>query len=215
MDTFTVPPLHKKPDIEVLDSLNGTEFALIENSKLYNGKWKPEELNNNDFNETGEVQYFIENWLFQPHPRTKVPRWVNRIALPSVSQNTAFKLTKNATDLDKGTFSFMQTTRATVQAKFFVAIIVLRKVTENLNLTYTSSFLSFIPKGAIKDLCNKWSVNTLEKLDHTKLKRCPCTLRSARMEPDLFQDFTCSSTQPGCHENVKAHRCYVMKLNDM
>ena len=211
MDTFTVPALHKNPDIEVLDNLNGTEFALIEHSKVYNGKWKTEELNNNDFNETGEVQYFIENWLFQPHPRTKVSRWVNRNTLQSSSQREAFELMKN--DLDKGTFSFKQTTKAAAQARFSISIIVLRKMTQNLDLTYTSSFLSFMPIGAIKDLCNKWSDKTPETIDYTKLKRCPCTLQSAKMEPDLSQDFTCSSSQPGCHENVKAHRCYIMKLN--
>ena len=213
MDTFTVPALHKNPDIEVLDNLNGTEFALIEHGRLYNGKWKTEELNNNDFNETGEVQYFIENWLFQLHPGTNVSRWVNRETLRSVSLRTAFILTKNDLDLDQGTFSFMQKSKAAKQGRFSVSIIVLRKMTQNLNLTYTSSFLSFMPQGAIKDLCNQWSDKTPEKIDYTKLKRCPCTLQSAKMEPDLSQDFTCSSSQPGCHENVKAHRCYIMKLN--
>ena len=218
MYIFIVPALHQDPDIEVLDNLNGAEFALIEHSKVYSGKWKTEQLNNNDFNETGEIKYYIENWLFHTHPKTKVSRWINRQELSIGTQRRAFQVMES--DMNKGIFTFKQDTQAFLRPNFIIAIVVLRKETANLNLIYTSSFLSFIPKvngsgiGAIRKFCDMWSDKTSEKIDGTKLKKCPCTLQSAKMDPDLSQDFTCSVTQPDCHENVNAHRCYVLKLNN-
>ena len=215
---FAVPALHKQPDIEVLDNVDGAQFALIEHLKVYNGKWKTGELNTNEYNETGEIKYYIENWLFQYHRRERVTRWTSRKALPLRLQREAFILMQS--DTDKGTFTFKQNTQTLAKPAFIIGIIVVRKVTENLELMYTSSFLSFMPmilnasgRKAIREFCSKWSDSPSEKIN-TELKKCPCTLQLAKMDPDLSQDFTCSVTQPGCHENVNAHRCYIMKLND-
>ena len=214
---ITVPALHKDPDVQIVNNTSGTTFALIEHDETYSGKWKVEELNQDDFNETGEIKFSIENWLFQIHPSTKVPRWIRREELRIFLQKTAFKLGEN--DTDNGSFTFKQDTQTSGRRKFSTEIIVLKKETENLEILYTSSLLSFAPpsnqKGvaAVKDICREWRTKTDEKINNETLTKCPCTLGSAKMDPYLVPDFTCSVVEPDCHENVNAHRCFLMKLN--
>ena len=215
---FTVPALHKNPDVQIINNIGGTEFALIEHNKPHNGIWKVQELNQNNFNESGEIKYSIENWLFQIHPGSKVAGWVKRPELKTDTQKKAFKLTQF--DSNSGKFSFEQKSQSFANLRFSITIIVLKKQTEHLEILYTSSLLSFIPKSsgtgikAIKEICSKWRSTTKEKVKNEQLKRCPCTLGSAKMDPSLVPDFTCTTIEPDCHENVNAYRCFLMNLND-
>ena len=185
---------------------------------MYNGAWNTVELNQNDFDEPGEIKFFIENWLFQTHPITRVPRWFPRHEFRGSSQRERFTILQS--DYDIGQFSFKQTTKLTVKMKFDISIIVVRKETQSLNITYTSSLLSFMPDGffsfsaksAIKELCHMWTAKTNEIVKPDDLGSCPCTLESAKMNPNLHVDFTCSSIQPDCHENLNAHRCFLKRI---
>ena len=210
---YTVPPLYKEPDILIIDK-NQTLFELIEYNTVYNGTWNTYELNNNDFQESGETKFFIENWLFQNHPITRVPRWIPRHEFSTRSQFHVLQ-----TDDNNGFFSFKQTARTIRGAQFLIYIIAVRKQTQNLNITYTSSLLSFLPrssrfsgKNAIKDLCHTWRIKTHEIVHPDYLESCPCTLESAKMDPNLSVDFTCSLIEHSCQENINAYRCYLKRI---
>ena len=178
---------------------------------MYNGRWNTNELNQNDYNESGEIKFFIENWIFQTSPST---RWFPRHEFVRPTQRLWFKILQS--DYNTGLFSFKQTTIARARFDLDISIITVRKQTQNLNITYTSSLLSFMPntvgfsgRGAIKELCHRWTAQTSEIVKPDDLERCPCTLESARIDPNLRVDFTCSSIQPDCHENLNAHRCFL------
>lgn len=210
-----VPALHRDPDIQILDDNNVTEFTLIEHGKTYNGSWNPIHLNQDDYNEGGSITFTVENWIYLV---TNVGRWISRQDL-GTTQKSFFKVIQSRSD--NGSFSFMQTTRALRGNQFGVMIILVRKQTKHLNIIYTSSFLSFLPThlitggSPVQQFCQKWYQSRfLSDIDSEKLKGCPCTLEAAKMDPTLKLDFTCSPTEPQCHENVNAHRCYLMKLND-
>ena len=210
---YTVPALHKEPDIQVLDDNNETQFALIEHGKVHNCKWDTDDLGQDDFTET-EPEFSIENWLFLPHPSTQVSRWIPR---HSTNQKDAFTVVTN--DPKNGFFSFKQETKAFAKFQFGLSIVAVKKKTENLEIFYTSSFLSFVPnvlgsgRDAIKNFCRDWRDKTVEIIDHNTLISCPCTLESAKMNPLLDVDFTCSATELDCHENVNAHRCFLVSVN--
>ena len=200
-----------------MDNKNQTQFEFIEYNTVYNGTWNAYELNNNEYQESGETKFFIENWLFQKHPRTRVPRWIPRHEFAAAAIRTSFHVLQ--TDDNNGFFSFKQTTKVPVRFQFSISIIAVRKQTQNLNITYTSSLLSFLPgslplsdKNAIKQWCNKWHASTNENINPDYLESCPCTLVFAKMDPDLSVDFTCSPVKPGCHENINAHRCYLKRI---
>ena len=207
---YTVPSVYKEPDILITDDKNQTQFELIEHGKVYIGKLNAYELNDNEYQESGETKFFIENWLFEKHPRTRVPRWFPHHEYPAVSRRYAFRVLQ--TDDNNGFFSFKQVTRAPARFQFPISIIAVRKQTQNLNITYTSSFLSFLPRGLIKDWCYKWHARTNKNINPDYLESCPCTLVFAIMDPDLSVDFTCSPVKPGCHENINANRCYLKRI---
>ena len=71
----------------------------------------------------------------------------------------------------------------------------------------------FVVKGAVKEFCRRWNTITDEIVKVDNLTNCPCTLESARMNPELVVDFTCSATKPDCHENVNAHHCFLKSIN--
>ena len=214
---YTVPPLHKYPDIQIL---NQTQFGLIEQDTLYNGRWNTHQLNQNNYNESGTIKFFIENWMFRTHPITKVPRWLPHHELPKRIQRLQFQISQS--DIHNGSFSFTQTTLPLAIAQFAINIIVVRKQTENLNITYTSSLISFVPKissgflgrNEVKEFCRRWISQTNEIVKADDLTYCPCTLESAKMDPELVVDFTCSSIEPDCHENINAHRCFLKWINN-
>ena len=215
---YAVPALHKDPDIQILDINEQTQFTLIEHDQMYDCKWNPEELNEDDYDESSEIKFSIENWLFQINPMTKVPLgWVPRHELPRQIARNQFAVLH--TDTNAGSFSFKQTTNSFSKIQFGISLVVVKKQTKNLNISYSSSLLSFVPdvldysgKNAIKEFCRMWRAKTDEIVILNDMKSCPCTLESARMDPDLNVDFTCSSTEPDCHENVKAHRCFLFNL---
>ena len=218
MCIYLVPALHKDPDIKVFDSSNQTQFTLIEHNEVHNGEWNTNELNQDDFDETGEIKFSIENWLFRTVKG--VSRWLPRNELIQKTQRLWFELLQN--DNKNGTFSFKQTTRATAKFQFIISLVALKKVTKNLEILYTSSLLSFVPdvpshfgRDAIKEFCRMWRSKTVDVVKPNDLKSCPCTLDSARVDPNLEVDFTCSATERDCHENVRAHRCFLMNLNKM
>lgn len=213
MYIYIVPALHKKPDLKISDiNKKELEFALIEHNKEYTGKWNVNDLNDEP-GEPSEIKFSIVNWIYQIHPLRR--RWILR------PRQEWFKLLHINTTT--GTFSFKHKTRSRGNNHFAfgISIILLIKETENLTIFYTSSLLSFIPKmstlgsGAISEFCTKWKNYTKETFDSINLLRCPCTMEAAKMDPNLNVDFTCSITHLRCHENVKAHRCYLVKTNKM
>ena len=214
----TVPAVYKEPTIQVMDKDNQTRFALIERGTVFNGKWNTVELNRRDFNESGKFNFSIENWLFQTVPTT---RWFPRHKSVKMTIRNQFKLIQK--NDDNGFFSFQQNIKAQAMNRFNVVIIVIRKQTESLEILYTSSLLSFVPvssgesgKNAIKEYCREWSNRANEiNIDIKNLTNCPCTLESAKVDPNLDVDFTCSATQHNCHENVNAYRCFLMKIDKM
>ena len=221
MYMYAEPAVYEDPDIEVLDNINQTQFALIEHSKVHNCKWDTDDLGEDDFNETepDDISFSIENWLFQVHPLTGVPRWFPRHEFPRQTIRNQFQVTN---DENNGFFSFTQTTKSLAKIQFPISIVVLKKQTENLKILYTSSFLSFVPEilgfsgeNATKEFCRRWNVRTDEIVKADNLTSCPCTLESARMNPNLDVDFTCSATNRDCHENVNAHRCFIISINGM
>jgi len=206
-----------EPDVQVFNNMNATKFALVDRDRTYDCTWNTEELNQNDYNETGEIKFSIENWLFQTHPVTNIARWLSRQELHK-SQKHLFQVLDS--NIENGTFTFKQTTRTTPRFPFDISIIVVKKQTENLEILYTSTLLSFVPRfinhrgrEAIIEFCKFWSDKTTEIVRPEILRSCPCTLESAKMNPNLYTDFTCSATEPNCHENVNAYRCFLIKLN--
>ena len=207
------------PDLKVFDNNNEIEFALIEYDTVYNVKWNAEELNNNDFNESSAIKFSIENWLFQTHPQTKVSRWLPRHEFPRANQRNQFKFMES--DFENGIFSFKHTTKSFARIQFGLSVVAIRKQIKHLEILYSTSLLSFIPdifrlsgKAAIKQFCSEWNAKTNEIVQSNSLKSCPCTLESAQIDPNLEVDFTCSATEQGCHENVNAHRCFLMSIKE-
>jgi len=214
-----VPAIHSESEIQVFDDVGETKFTLIEHKKTYKSTWNTEKINRNEFDEVGKMNFSIENWLFQTHQVTNITAWLSRQDLPRPTQRQWFQASE--IDSDNGNFSFKQTTRSFAKIRFGISIIVVKKKTENLEIMYTSSLLSFVPnvnqltgREAIIEFCRLWNTGTDEIVEPKILKRCPCTLESARMDPNLNTDFTCSATEPNCHENVNAHRCYLIKVNN-
>jgi len=196
-----------------------TKFALIERDQIYTCNWNTEELNQNDFKETGNITFSIENWLFLIHPVTKVGRWLRRQDLPRKTPRQWFRVLNR--DNKNGNFTFKQTARESAQGQFGISVIVLKKQTENLEIIYTSSLLSFVPqimnftgREATRQFCINWNAKTKEIVKPENLTKCPCTLESAKMNPNLFTDFTCSATETDCHENLNAHRCFLRKVDN-
>ena len=215
---YTVPAKFKDPDILILDNANETTSGLIENDKIYNVTWNSDKLNQNDYNETGVFKFYVENWLFQVHPVTRVSRWFPRHEHPGITIRRQFRIIHF--DSKNGLFSFKQVTKS-FAAQFVISIIAVRKQTENLNITYTSSLLSFLHstlgylgRDAIKEFCHSWYTKTSEIVTAEDLTSCPCTLESAKMDPYLEVDFTCSATEPGCHENINAYRCFLKRIKN-
>ena len=214
---YAEPAVYKDPDIEVLGNINQTQFALIQHDTVYNCKWDTDDLGGDDFNETepDEIEFSIENWLFQLHPVTNVSRWLPRHELPRRTLREQFTVVKS--DHKNGSFYFKQTTNFFARFQFGLSIVAVKKKTENLEILYTSSFLSFVPdvgsENATKEICQMWNAKTNEIVKPDNLTSCPCTLESAKMNPDLDVDFTCSATEPDCHENVNAHRCFLVSIN--
>ena len=208
------------PDLKVFDNSNEIEFALIEYDTVYDVKWNTEELNINDFSESHAIKFSIENWLFQTHPQTKVSRWLPRHEFSRAVQRNQFKALKS--DFENGLFSFKHTTKAFTRTQFGLSVVAIRKQTKHLEILYSTSLLSFLPssfglsgKAAIKEFCYQWNTKTNEIVQSDNLKRCPCTLESAQIDPNFEVDFTCSATEQGCHENVNAHRCFLMSIKEM
>ena len=215
-----MPALHKDPDLRVFDDNNQAQFALIEHDTEYNVNWNTEELNKDDFNKSNVPEFSIENWLFQRHPKTLVPRWYPRHEHPRSIPRNAFKVMES--EFEKGSFSFKQVTKSFAQLQFGLSIVAVRKRTRHLEIIYSTSLLSFIPtilghsgKGAIKEFCRSWNTKTNETVKSENLTNCPCTLESAKMDPNLKVDFTCSATKRDCHENVNAHRCFIVNIKEM
>ena len=209
---YTVPALHES-DITIL---NLTQFWLIKHDTLYNAKWDTHQLNQNNFNESGAIKFFIENWMILTHP---VTRWLPRHELPRRTQREQFQILTN--NIHNGSFSFRQTTKSFARIQFVINVIAVRKQTENLNITYTSSLISFMPdvlgfsgRNATREFCRSWNSRTDEILKADDLTNCPCTLESAKMDPELVVDFTCSSIEPDCHENINAYRCFLKWINN-
>ena len=216
---YIVPAIYTNPDILILDDLNRTQSGLIDYDTVYNARWNTDLLNHNDFNETEtEISFSIENWVFSIHVRTGVPRWLHRHELPSSFARHLFQIVQS--NSNTGFFSFKQTARPFARLRFDINIIAVRKQTENLSILYTSAIVSFVPvisglsgKDAVKEFCRRWYTRTDEIINSNNLTYCPCTLESATMNPELVVDFTCSVTEPDCHENVNAHRCFLKSIN--
>ena len=217
---FAVEALYKKPDVKIFkeNSNAETEFALIEHKRIYHATWDPDILSANEFNEpAGNITFKVENWIFG----IKANDWINRRENRN-KLSTPFLELVNVTNIDKGTITFRQNTDQRARFKFDMSLLVLIKKTNNLEIYYSSSFLSFLPKpkavsgkNVIAGYCQVWHRDTKEKLNSTRLSNCPCTLTSAMFDNDFQADPTCSSTKTDCHENIDASRCYLRKIQGM
>ena len=211
---FAVPALYKKPDVKVFNENSGTdtEFALIEYGTKYTAKWDPELLNVNEFNESGNVSFKFQNWIFG----IATKNWIDRKKRQR-SQSDFLNIIKNETD--KGTVTFTQTINQVSLIKFDMSLLVLIKTTKNLEIHYASSLLSFLPKRggltgtkAVINYCQTWHNKTRERLNSAQLTNCPCKMKSVMFNKDFESDPTCSATKTDCHENVDANRCFLKKI---
>ena len=203
-----VPAVFKAPDIHIYDSLGEKEFAVINNEENYVAEWDYKQLNKDQFNENGSITFTIENWFF----------FIGSIWMKRSSKQKKFVVVD---DYKNGTFIFRQESNRLRIFQFDISVVVLVKHTKNLNITYTSSVLSFahklIPKftgeTAIMKYCDIWFNETNEAVPITNLEDCPCTREAVRFDPDFISDPTCSSTSHKCHENIGATICYLKNIN--
>ena len=209
---FTVPALHKDPDIQIFD--HNQTHTLIEYERLYYGKWNTEDMNQDTYYEGGKIRFSIQAWVFQTHPITRIARWQSF----SESRYLRRRFQVTQSNISSGLFSFLQSSRLSRVTKFHINIITLTKLTKNMEIIYTSLLLSFIPVGrglvgraAIVEFCVKWKLTTDEIIENNSITCCPVNLESAKIHPYFVEDFTCSVTVPDCNENIKAHQCYLKK----
>ena len=208
-----VPAVHKDPDIQIFDDKNQA-VELIKRDIFYNGTWDTEILGNDDFNETdpSKIKFSIEDWLFQNLQNANVFGWIRRKDFSRLKNQ--FFVKNNQT---KGFFSFKHSANVFAEIQFGLSVVAVRKQTKNLEIIYPSTFLSFLPisgENAFRKYCQMWTTGTKEVIKTDKLKNCPCTLESAKINSNLKTDFTCSSTETDCHENVNAFRCFLMNITD-
>ena len=104
---------------------------------------------------------------------------------------------------------------------FDVSVLVLIKHTKNLDIIYTSSVLSFLPRSFVlgnytsdsEVYCNWWFTDSYENVDYNALQICPCTMESVRFDPDYIYDSASSLIRQKHYENFGAIRCYLKYLN--
>ena len=215
--------MYKEPDVHVYDNNNNSQeldFSIIFNDEPYRATWDFEELSKNQFKENGTIDFVIENWSFMKLRRNSDEHiWRKRIRRGRVE--SPFQLLDQ--DYANGTVAFKQKTNLPAQFRFDISLIVLVKKTKNLNILYTSTILSFVPRmfsgeDAAIAYCNTWLNESKEVVQRESLQNCPCTMTSVRLDPDFIADPTCSSSVSDCHENVEsktveANRCFLKNVN--
>ena len=205
---FVVAAHHKEPEIHIFDDGHEKEFSIIEYERHYNATWLTRKLNQDQFNEGGNISYQFRNFHWFDNKR-----WKNR-------RSALFK--HSYANYTEGVVTFMQLSNRLSFGKLDISVVVLIKRTRHLNILYTStlfSFMSNVGKGktgakAIMEYCNIWLTGTPDKVNSSALVSCPCNVQSVQGDPDFEIDDTCPSPRPQlkCHENVGAERCYLQRI---
>jgi len=215
-----VSAVYKDPDVHIYDNQENLEFAMLYNDVIYSAKWNTEQFNKDQFKENGTISFDLENWFF-----LQGRRWIKRRSIFQQGRpDPPFQILDK--DYDNGNVTFKQAINKPIRFQFDISLVVLLKKTRNLNILYTSTILSFVPKGfsdqaGILEYCTLW-LNDLSNtaVQRDNLQNCPCTLTSVRLDPDFTTDPTCSSSSSKCHENVKtenveATHCYIKNVDKM
>ena len=195
--------MYKEPDIKVFkNSDTEAELVLIEKNMEYYATWDPEILNINEFNENGNINFELQNWIFG-----RQNKWIDRKA--RTNRNFLRIISKKTT---KGIITFKQRIGNLVGGTFDISVLVLVKKTKNLKINYTSKLLSFLPGKGIIRFCQTWRERTTEKVATKNLSSCPCNIKSAIFDNEFESDPTCSVTKTECHENINANHCYLKNM---
>ena len=192
-----------------MDDGQKKEFSVIEYERHYNATWLTRKLNQDQFDEGGDISYQFQNfhWFNE--------KWRNR-------GSSVFK--RSYTNYSEGVVTFIQSRKRLAFGKFDISVLVLNKKTKHLNILYTSTLFSFVPNvgggktgaAAIMEYCNTWLTATRDKVSSSALVSCPCNVQSVRGDPDFEIDDTCPSSKPQlkCHENIGAERCYLHQITE-
>ena len=165
--------MYKEPDIKVFKN-SDTEagLVLIEKDREYDATWDPKILNINEFNEIGNINFELQNWIFGQQNK-----WIDRKKCRGVNPDF-LKIISNKTT--KGMITFKQDIGNLVGGTFDISVLVLVKKTKNLKINYTSKFLSFLPEPPDKGFCQTWheqTERTNEIVVTNNLSRCPCNIK--------------------------------------
>lgn len=158
-------------------------------------KWNAQQINRDEFNEGTDINFRFESHMFSVNKG-----WVKRP--PPQRFNTVRQSFK------KGTVIFRQTVNPS-QYEFSIYVIAVIKQTANLEIMYTSSILSYMPRGAttLEEYCDMWSSRTNQILNSDDLKNCPCNLDSVNLNSDFLAEPKCELPGGNC---VDGNQCYIM-----
>lgn len=188
------------------------KFAILHNDAQYTAKWDSDRLNKDQFAENYTINFALENWAFM-----QGKTWIKRRSevMPGKAE-PPFQLINQ--DYDYGNVIFKQVTDFPRMFQFDTSLVILFKQTKNLNILYTSTILSFVPRlfssnPPVLEYCRMWVEQSNEVIQTDKLQNCPCTFNAARFDPDFMADPTCSTAESDCHENVAANRCFITNID--
>jgi len=130
---------------------------MIYAGKNYVAKWNSQ-LNKDHFRENGTISFSVEARFF----------FLGRRWIP----HGRFSFKAFYEDYQNGTISFMQSVNRRRVFGFDVSVLVLIKHTKNLDIIYTSSVLSFLPRSFVlgnytsdsEVYCNWWFTDSYENV---------------------------------------------------
>ena len=195
--------MYQEPDIKIYKGDNTKESLFIEQDVEYTATWDPEILNIDEFNENGSISFDFQNWIFGLRNK-----WIDRKERSRVDPNFLKIISDQTT---KGIITFSQNIDNLAGGTFDMSFLALTKKTKNLEISYTSTLLSFLDKDVIS-VCQTWHNKTKDRLSTSDVGSCPCNMKSAIFDDDFESDPTCSVTNTECHENVNANHCYLRKV---
>ena len=175
--------------------------------------WDSEQLKKDQFEENGTISFVLENWAFVAFRSDR--RWIKRHS-NTLRGRSQFQILD--TDYNNGNITFIQVTNRPVMFQFDISLVVLLKETRHLKIWYTSTILYFLPRlfsyqSTTLEYCGLWLSESNEVVPSDSLQNCPCTMHSARLDPDFLPDSTCFSSTTKCHENIGAARCFLKHIN--
>jgi len=193
-----VSSMDKNADVQVYDSSDQTGFTILDHNRRYFAKWNSEEINKDEFDEGDNINYSFRSYMF-----TEDSRWINTQLLNPRLLRTSRE------NYNRGSVMFRQTITQSSPFTFKIFVVSVVKQTANLEVMYTSSILTFIPKvdgeKSAKKYCDLWSKQATQILFSNDLNNCPCHLNSVQSNSVL--DPTCKLSHGNC---VDGNQCYIM-----